>query len=86
MIAFDRADADLGTGQVLQDGDRPVELPFKPADHADDASMKRVVTVAEIKAGNIHAGLDKLFENVFRSAGGSDGADNFSPSHFHQST
>ena len=83
MSTFHGADADLGTGQVLQDRDGPVEFPFEPADHADDASMKRIVAVTEVEARNVHAGLDKLSENLFRSAGGADGADDFCPSHFH---
>ena len=83
MISFYGADADLGTGQVLEDGDGPVEFTFKSSDRADDASMERIVAVTEVEARNVHAGLDKLFENLFRSAGGPDRADDFCPSHFH---
>ena len=82
MIAFHGTDADLGTGQVLQDGDGPVEFTFESPDHADNASMERIVAVTEVEASNVHAGLDKLFENLFRSAGGPDGTYDFCPSHF----
>ena len=83
MIPFQGADADLGAGQVLEDRNGAVELTFESPDHADNASMERIVAVAEVEARDVHAGLDKLFENLFRSAGGTDGADDFCSSHFH---
>ena len=58
MISFHGTDADLGTGQVLQDGNGSVELPFKSSDHADNASMERIVAVTEVEARNVHASLD----------------------------
>ena len=83
MITFHRADTDLGTRQILEDRDGLVEFTFESPDHVDNATMERIVAVTEVETRNVHAGLDKLFENLLRIAGGSDGADDFRPSHFH---
>ena len=86
MIAFHGADANLGTGQVLQNCDGPIESPFESPDHTDDAAMEGIIAVTEVEARHIHPVLDKLLENLFRSAGGSDRANYFCPAHLHQST
>jgi hypothetical protein len=81
MISLYSADTDLGTRQVLQDCDGPVQFAFESPDHADHLSMERIIPVAEVEPRNVHAGLDELFENLFRGASGPDSANDFGPAH-----
>ena len=63
-VTGDRADADLGTGQILQDGDLAAEFTFEVANFADQAAVKRVIAVAEVQPRDVHAGPDQAFQHL----------------------
>src|SRR5262249_36214058 len=60
LAARQRADADLGTLQVLQHGDRTSDLAL---DGPDGVKARRVVLVAamtEVETEHVHAGVEEL--------------------------
>ena len=65
-LAGDGADADLGTGQVLQDGNLASEFTFVMANLADQTAVKGVVAVAKIEPCDVHPGADQSFQDFVR--------------------
>ena len=65
-VARHRADADLGSGQILQDGDLAAEFTFEPANLANQAVVKGVIAMAEVEPRDVHAGANQAFQYLIR--------------------
>jgi hypothetical protein len=81
LISFNRTDTNLRTLKILENGDGAAEPLGDPTDSSDGRRMKRVVTVAEVEPGDIHAGLDQAGQNLLGLARGADSAHYFGSAH-----
>jgi hypothetical protein len=62
---FRRTNPDFGSGNVLQQGYRPVKLFGYASRIFDQLCMKRMISMAEIKAKNINPQQYQSFNNGF---------------------
>ena len=67
------ADAHLGTGQVLENGQRPTGGLGQPAQTPDPSPMFIMAAVREVEPGDVHPGRQQGLELVRRVAGRPDG-------------
>ena len=78
------ADADLRTLQILQDADRPADLPLQGPDRGMDPGVVVLRAVAEVQPEHVDAGQEQGLQRLRSGAGRSDGGDDLGvtvPSH-----
>ena len=81
-----RADPQLGPGQVLQQRDRAAGAAGGVADELRGLGMLLVRAVAEVQAGDVHARLDHPYERLGVPRGGPDGGDDLRTASHREST
>src|SRR3546814_1392923 len=67
LAVADGPDPDLRALQVLEDADRPVDLPLQGADCPVHAGVILVRAVAEVQAEGVRARQEQAFQRVRRS-------------------
>ena len=77
LVVFEQTGANFGALGVEQDADGLAELCGKTAHALDALVMLLVGTVREVKAGDVHAGLDHFAQRILVVASRAHGADDF---------
>jgi hypothetical protein len=77
----EHADAQLGAGQVLENRHRPADPRGCLTDQSDVLGVALTVTVREVEAGDVKAGLDHAGQHLGVTRGGADRRDDLRTAH-----
>ena len=80
-VVDERADAQLGPGQVLEDRHRATDGGRRRADARGVLGVQLAVAVGEVQPGDVEPGLDHPRERLRVAGGGADGGDDLRAAH-----